>query len=171
MKFQNPSGNPQQAKVVIVQQNVNGDTSSAQSVTGKAHTGGSYIEDRQNKRNPVLEQFIREAKRKGEMTEAHINKIRESFRIRQETEEQRLREEEKWKQMMLDEALGRKPQKDEEKQLRQKVELEEKEKLWAQQRLEDKSRQQEKERQITAKFERIHDQLSEDLKQQMELNY
>ena len=65
MELQNPSGNPQQAKVVIVQQNVNGDTSSsAQSVTSKTQTGGSYIEDRQNKRNQVLEQFIREAKKK-----------------------------------------------------------------------------------------------------------
>ena len=98
-KFQNPSGNPQQAKVVIVQQNINGDTSSAaaaaQSVTSKTQKGGSYIEDRQNKRNRVLEQFIREATRKGEMTAAHENKIRESFRIRQQAEEKRFREEEK----------------------------------------------------------------------------
>ena len=45
-KFQNPSENPQQAKVVIVQQNANGDTSSAaaaQSLTSKTQTGGSYI--------------------------------------------------------------------------------------------------------------------------------
>ena len=97
-EFQNLSGNPQQAKVVIVQQNVIGDTSSsssAQSVTSKTQTGSSYIEDRQNKRNQVLEQFIREEKRKGEMTAAHENEIRESFRIRQEAEEKRLREEEK----------------------------------------------------------------------------
>ena len=88
-EFQNPSGNPQQANVVIVQQNINGDTSSsssAQSVTSKTQTGESYIEDRQNKRNQVLEQFIREAKGKGEMTAAHENKIRVSFRIRQEAE-------------------------------------------------------------------------------------
>ena len=82
-KFQNPSGNPQQAKAVIVQQNINEDTSSAaaaaQSVTSKTQKGGSYIEDRQNKINRVLEQFIKEATRKGEMTAAHENKIRESF--------------------------------------------------------------------------------------------
>ena len=110
MKFQNPPGNPQQAKVVIVQQNINGDTSSssAQSVKGKTQTEGSYIQDRQNKRNQVLEQFIREAKGKGEMTAAHENKIRESFRIRQEVEEKRLREEEEKRQMMLDEALVKK---------------------------------------------------------------
>ena len=96
-EFQNPSGNPQQAKVVTVQQNINGDISSsaAQSVTSKIQTGGSFIEDRHNKRrNKVLEQFIREAKRKGRMTAAHENKIRESFRVRQEAEEKRLREEE-----------------------------------------------------------------------------
>ena len=48
-KFQNPSGNTQQGKVVIVQQNINGDTSlsaAEQSVTSKAQTEGSYIEDR-----------------------------------------------------------------------------------------------------------------------------
>ena len=129
-EFQNPSGNPQQSKVVIVQQNINGDTSSssvAQSVTSKTQTGGSYIEDRQNKRNQVLEQFIREAKRKGEMTAVHKNKIRESFRIRQEAEEKNLREEEKKRQMMLDEALAKKLQEDEKKQLGQQVELEERE--------------------------------------------
>ena len=59
--------------------------------------GNSYIEDRQNKRNQVLEQFIREAKRKGEMTAVHIDKIRENFRIRQEANGKRLREEEKQK--------------------------------------------------------------------------
>ena len=41
----------------------------------------------------------------------------------------------------------------------------------AQQVLEDKSRQQEKERQITAEFERIQNQLSKDLRQQIELYY
>ena len=43
---------------------------------------------------------------------------------------------------MLDEALVKKLQEDEERQFRQQVELEEREKLWAQQILEDKSRQQ-----------------------------
>ena len=129
-KFQNPSGNPQQAKVVIVQQNVNGDASPAQSMTGRLQKGGNYIEDRQNKKNQVLEKFIKEAKRKGEMTTEHDNSIRESFRIRQEAEEKRLREEERQKQVMLDEALAKKLQEDEEKQLRQQVELEEREKLW-----------------------------------------
>ena len=174
IEFQNLSGKPQQAKVVIVKQNVNGDTSSslsAQSVTSKTQTGSSYIKDRQNKRNQVLEQFIREAKRKGEMTAVHENKIRESFRIRQEAEDKRLREEEIKRQVMLDEVLVKKLQEDKEKQLRQQVELEERENLQAQQALENKIRQQDKERQVTAEFERLKNQLSVDLRQQMELNY
>ena len=120
VEFQNPSRNPQQAKVVIVHQNINGDTSSsaaAQSVTSKTQTGGSYIEDRQNKRNQVLRKFIGEAKGKGEIIAVHKNKIRESFRIRQEAQENRLREEEKKRQMMLDEALAKKLQEDEENNL------------------------------------------------------
>ena len=80
-------------------------------------------------KNWVLEQFIRKAKRKGEMTTEHENKIQESLRIRQEAEEQKLREEEKQKQMMLDEALAKKVQEDKEKQHRQQIELEERKKL------------------------------------------
>ena len=49
------------------------------------------------------------------MTAVHKNKIRESFRIRQEAEEKRLREEERKRQMMLDKALVKKLQEDEEK--------------------------------------------------------
>ena len=86
---------------------------SSSTVSDKTQTGGSYIEDRQNKRNQVLEKLIREAKRKGEMTAAHKNKIRESFRIRQEAEKKRLREEEKKRQMMLDKVLVKKLQEDE----------------------------------------------------------
>ena len=78
-EFQNPSGNPQQAKVVILQQNVNGDTSSlsssVQSVTSKTQTGGSYIEYRQQKKSNVGTIHQR-SKKKGEMTAAHKNKIR-----------------------------------------------------------------------------------------------
>ena len=63
------------------------------------------------------------------MRAVHKNKIRESFTIRQEAEEKRLRKEEKKRQMMLDVALAKKLQEDEEKQLRQQVELEKREKL------------------------------------------
>ena len=59
--------------------------------------GDSYIKNTQNRRNQVLEQFLREAKRKGQMTAVYKNKITENFRIRQEAEEQRLREEERQK--------------------------------------------------------------------------
>ena len=56
----------------------------------------------------MLEQFIREARRKGEMTAVYESKLRESFRIRQEAEEKRPREEEKRKQLLLDETLAKK---------------------------------------------------------------
>ena len=78
------------------------------SIPSRSQTGGNYIEDRQNRRNQVLEQFIREAKRKGQMTAVCENKIRESFRIKQEVEEQRLREEERQKQIELDKMLAMK---------------------------------------------------------------
>ena len=56
----------------------------------------------------MLEQFIREARRKGEMTAVYEIKLRENFRIRQEAEEKRFREEEKKKQLLLDETLVKK---------------------------------------------------------------
>ena len=55
-----------------------------------------------------MEQFIREARRKGEMTAVYESKLRKSFRIRQEAEEKRLREEEKKKQLLLNETLAKK---------------------------------------------------------------
>ena len=54
-----------------------------------------------------MEQFIREARWKGEMTAVYESKLRESFRIRQEAEEKRLREEEKMKQLLLDETISK----------------------------------------------------------------
>ena len=113
-KFHNPPSDPQQAKVVVIQQNSQDSTSAIMSIPSKSQTGDSYIEDRQNRRNQVLEQFIREAKRKGQMTAVYENKIRENFRIRQEAEEQRLREEERQKQIELDKMLAMKLQQDEE---------------------------------------------------------
>ena len=56
----------------------------------------------------MLEQFIREARRKGEMTAVYESKLRENFRIRQKAEEKRFREEEKKKQLLLDETLAKK---------------------------------------------------------------
>ena len=62
----------------------------------------------------MSEQFIREAKRKGQMTAIYENKKGENFRIRQEAEKQRLREEERQKQIELDKMLAMKLQQDEE---------------------------------------------------------
>ena len=74
-KFKNPSRNPQQAKVVIVQQNTSGNVSSTQLTSNRIQAEISHIQERQNSRNQVLEQFIREAKRKGEITTVYENKI------------------------------------------------------------------------------------------------
>ena len=57
-------------------------------------TGSNLIEERQQKRQKVLEQFLQEAKRREELTVAYENKIREDFRRRQEAEEQKLCEDE-----------------------------------------------------------------------------
>ena len=113
-KFQNPSGNPSQAKVVIVQQTMRDEIPTILTTRDKTQMDSSHIKDRQNKRNKVLEQFIREAKRRGDMTEDHENRIQESFRLRQEAKEQRFREEERQKQLMLDRALPKKLQDEEE---------------------------------------------------------
>ena len=109
------------------------------SIPNRSQTGDSYIENRQNRKNQVLEQFIREAKRKGQMTAVYENKIRENFRIRQEAEEQRLREEERQKQIELDKILAMKLQQDEENHRRQQIELEEKERLHSQQMVEEEN--------------------------------
>ena len=79
----------------MVQQNRWDNTSTAMLTSNRSQASGSYIKDRQNRRNQVLEQFIREAKRKGQMTAAYENKLREDFKSRQETKEQRPQEEER----------------------------------------------------------------------------
>ena len=113
-KFHNLPSDPQQAKVVVIQQNSQDSTSEIMSTPSRSQTGDSYIEDRQNSRNQALQQFIREAKRKGQLTVVYENKIRENFRIRQEAKEQRLREEKRQKQIELDKMLAMKLQQDEE---------------------------------------------------------
>ena len=119
----------------------------------------------------MLEQFIREAKRKGQMTAVYKNKIRENFRIRQDAEEQRLTEEERQKQIELDKMLAMKLQLDEENHRRQQIELEEKERLHAQQTVEEENWQKERENRITVEFERLQNQLLEDLRRQVEFKY
>ena len=79
VKFQNPRRGEQNNTVVIQE-----DTSSCRSTMAQevnnTETGSDLIEERQQKRQRVLEQFLREAKRKGEMMATHENKIREEFR-------------------------------------------------------------------------------------------
>ena len=98
VKFQNPSSKQQQTKVVVVQQNRWDNTLTAMPTPNRSQTSDSYIKDRQNRRNQLLEQFIREAKRKGQMTATYENKLREDFKSRQEAEEQRLGEEQRLKE-------------------------------------------------------------------------
>ena len=74
-KFQNPSGNPSQAKVVIITENTRDEMPTILTTRDKTQIDSSHIEDRQNKRNKGLEQFIREAKRRGDMTDDYENRI------------------------------------------------------------------------------------------------
>ena len=54
-KFQNPSSKQQQTKVVVVQQNRWDNASTAVPTSNRSQTSDSYIEDRQNRGNQVLE--------------------------------------------------------------------------------------------------------------------
>ena len=58
------------------------------SIPSRSQTGDSYIEDRQNRRNQVLEQFIREAKKKGQMTAVKLDK-RLAMKLQQDEENHR----------------------------------------------------------------------------------
>ena len=137
-KFQNPSTKQQETKVVVVQQNGWDNASTAMPTLHRSQTSDSYIKGRQNRRNQVLEQFIREAKRKGQMTAAYENKLREDFKSRQETKEQRLQEE-RQKQIELHKMLAIKFQQDEENHCRCQVELEEEKRLQIQQKIEEEN--------------------------------
>ena len=74
----------------MVQQNRWDNASTAIPTSNRSQTSDSYTKGRQNRRNQVLEQFIREAKRKGQMTAAYKNELQEDFKLRQEAKEQRL---------------------------------------------------------------------------------
>ena len=54
-KFQNPSSKQQQTKVVVVQQNRWDNASTTMPTSNRSQTSDSYIKDRQNRRNQVLE--------------------------------------------------------------------------------------------------------------------
>ena len=105
-KFQNLRRGGQN-NTVVIQEDASSSRSTMAQEVNNTETGSDLIEERQQKRQGVLEQFLREAKRKGEMMAAHENKIREEFRRRQETEEWKLREEENRRQILLDEVLAR----------------------------------------------------------------
>ena len=61
-----------------------------------------------------MEQFLREVKRQGRLTESMEAKMRDDFHRQQEAEEQRLVEEERKRQLERDEVLARKLQKEDE---------------------------------------------------------
>ena len=138
-KFQNPSSKQQQTKIVVVQQNRQDNASTIILTSKRSQTSDSYIKDRQNRRNQVLEQFIREAKRKGQMTAAYENKLIEDFKSRQEAKEQRLQEEERQKQIDLDEMLAIKLQQEEENHHRHQVEPEGEKRLHVQQKIKEEN--------------------------------
>ena len=123
-------------------------------------TGSNLIKERQQKRQEVLEQFLREAKRRGELTVIYENKIREDFRRRQEAE-QKLHEDKKQKQILLDETLVKELQDEEEwKHMRQMDHVMEEADT------QGKLRQEAREKQLAEEFEKVQKQLSEDLKPQ-----
>ena len=80
-KFQNPKKS-EQTKEVVVQENTGSSMSTMTLATNNTETGSNLVEERQEKRQKVPEQFLREAKRRGKLTVIYENKIREDFRRR-----------------------------------------------------------------------------------------
>ena len=100
VKFQ--TRRSEQNNTVVMQEDASSSRSTMAQEVNNTETGSNLIKERQQKRQRVLEQFLREDKRKGEMMATHENKIREEFRRRQEAEEQKLCEEENRRQILLD---------------------------------------------------------------------
>ena len=121
--------------------NAGGNFTQRPSILTKTSSEYSLIEDRKQKWKKVLEQFLREVKRQGRLTEPMEAKMRDDFHRQQEAEEQRLVEEECKRQLERDGALAWKLQKEEE------------------------------ERQIMDEFDKVLNQLTEDLKQQLDSKY
>ena len=156
----------EQNNTVAIQEDASSSRSTMAQEVNNTETWSNLIKERQQKRQRVLEQFLREAKRKGEMMATHENKIREEFRRRQEAEEQKLCEEKNRRQILLDEVLAKELQVEEEwEHMRQASGIIEE--VGRQEKL----RQMEKEKKLAEEFEKIQKQLSEDLKQQMGHNY
>ena len=112
VKFQNPRRS-EQNNTVVIQEDASSSKSTMAPEVKNTETGNNLIKERQQKRQRVLEQFLREAKRKGEITATQENKIRD-FRRKQEAEEQKLCEEENRRQILLDEVLAKELQVEEE---------------------------------------------------------
>ena len=88
-KFQNPRRS-EQTNEVVIQEDASSSRSMMTQAMNNTETGSDLIEERQQKRQKVLEQFLQEAKRRGDLTVTYENKIREDFRRKQEAEEQKL---------------------------------------------------------------------------------
>ena len=164
-KFQNPRRS-EQNNTVVIQEDASSSRSTMAQEVNKTEIGSNFIKERQKKRQRVLKQFLREAKRKGKMMATHENKIRKEFRRRQEAEEQKLCEEENRRQILLDEVLAKELQVEEEWEHMRQVSG-----IIEEVGRQEKPRQMEKEKQLAEEFEKIQKQLSKDLKQQMEHNY
>ena len=73
-KFQNPTGG-KQSSTVVTQEEVGSSQSAKVTEMNNTRTSDDSIEDRQQKRQRVLEQFLREARRKGELTATYESKL------------------------------------------------------------------------------------------------
>ena len=89
VKFQNPRRS-EQTNEVVIQEDASSSRSTMTWTMNNTETGSDLIEERQQKRQKVLQQFLQEAKRRGELTVVYENKIREDFRRKQEAEEWKL---------------------------------------------------------------------------------
>ena len=67
--------------------NAGGNLTQKPSILTEMSSESSLIEDRKQKRKKVLEQFLREAKRQGRLTESMEAKMRDDFHQQQEAEE------------------------------------------------------------------------------------
>ena len=164
-KFQNPTGVKQNSEMVAQEEAGRSQPVQETEMNNIGISDGS-IENRQQKRQRVLEQFLREVRRRDELTTAYESRIREDFRQKQEAEEQKLREEENRRQVLLDEALAREIQTEEEWKARTQAtwEMEEMDK-------QKKLKQKEREKQLDKEFENMQRQLSEELQEQLEHSY
>ena len=88
-KFQNPRRS-EQTNEMVIQEDASSSRSTMTRAMNNTETGSNLIKERQQKRQKVLEQFLQEAKRRGELTVIYENKIREDFRRKQEAEEWKL---------------------------------------------------------------------------------